>query len=67
MARFQSVRIDAGTLERLKALSVQTNRPVADLIRSFSYADLDAVLKVHALRAVAESKAADAAVDGGER
>ena len=49
-----SVRLDSATLERLRALSVLVNRPVADVCRTLSYADLSVVLDCTARRAIAD-------------
>ena len=52
-----SVRLDSATLERLRALSVLVNRPVADVCRTLSFADLSVVLDCTARRAIADQPA----------
>ncbi len=51
-----TVRVDGASAERLRALAKLTGRSVADLVRTWSYADFDLVLKAHARRAAAESR-----------
>ena len=57
MATYQTVRLDSETMGRLRALAARTGQSLADLVRTWSYADLDTVLRVHAMRAAAEARA----------
>ena len=61
MVATHTVRVDAGSLERLRGLAALLGRPVADIVRTLSYASLDEVLRCTASRAVAEQPKA-----GGE-
>ena len=47
MALYQTVRVDPATMERLRALAARTGQSLADLVRTWSYADVDTVLRVH--------------------
>ena len=57
MALYQTVRLDPATMERLRALAARTGQSLADLVRTWSYADVDTVLRVHGMRTAAEARA----------
>lgn len=58
----RTVRVDAETWERLRALAARSGRSIADEIRTLSYADWGTRLQVEALRALATARA-----EGGEK
>ncbi|MCY3842593.1 MAG: hypothetical protein OXH69_03525 [Acidobacteria bacterium] len=57
MALYQTTRLDPATMERLRALAARTGQSLADLVRTWSYADVDTVLRVHGMRTAAEARA----------
>lgn len=61
MPETYTVRVDAGTRDRLTDLAKLTGRPLADIVRTLSYADLSLILQATARRGaheVAEGKGA---------
>ena len=56
-----SVRLDSATLDRLRALASLVGRPVADVCRTLSHADLGVVLDCAGRRAIADQAPEDRA------
>lgn len=54
MPETYTVRIDRGTRERLAALAELVGQPVADVVRTLSYADLSLILQATARRGAHE-------------